>query len=265
MNIKWNERSVHELVNIVSYLKNNKIGEILENLGSFFIEKHSKYFNIDNYSMNLNDDNLKNLITNGEYKLAFICELSILYYRSFPNRKKRKRKFTGVYSGLSYMIRYCIYSKLKYHSHKLDYSEFYLISLLKDNLLPDVNIKNKKDPYLNILTFSLFLVTEIMKIEYNKPNIIYNLTSLISETQNLDLSILSVNTNRTILEILKTKRTLYVRFLLVLTYELIKIPDIMEPEWLLQKLNFINHEKFLSVISSPLIETIIFITSHKIN
>ena len=85
MEIKWSVELVKELNDIVRFLKKNSIGEMLEAFAEYFIEKHKKYGDFEEYSMNFSNDlEDPSMISDGEYKLAFLCELI--------NRKKKKKK-----------------------------------------------------------------------------------------------------------------------------------------------------------------------------
>ena len=78
--ILWNEKLIFTLNKIVKYLKRNNIGHILEYLGNFYIDKHDLIFKMDDYAMDFSEDYVidTSLITAGEFKLSFICELGFL-------------------------------------------------------------------------------------------------------------------------------------------------------------------------------------------
>ena len=274
MDLKWEADSLNDLVQVVIYLKKNKSGEILEYLGNYFIRKHLKYFNIDDYSMDFSTEccqtvDITDVITEGEYKLAFICELASANSYKFnlilkEKKKLKQKKFINVYVSLSQMIKFSIYHNIKLSWKKSNYKTFYLISLVKDNLLPEISIKSNEDPILSILNFAYFLTSELISIDNKSENLIYSLTSCILETQNLDISILSKQSIRSLLEILNTKRTIFVRILLILSYELLKNPNILSSNLLIEKIDFQNFSEFVSVMSSPLIEVLVFLTANKI-
>lgn len=238
MDIKWTLKLLEELHEIVSYLKKNSIGKIMEILANYFIEKHKKYGKIQNYSMDFSNDvvDVSN-ITEGEYRLGFICELV----------KVKKSNFKNVYNCFSYMIKFCLKKKLNYSTSKPDNKTSYLISILKDNL---------GTTNMDSICFSIKIVKKIINED------ILVMSSLMCETQNLDISILSSKYIRNILEILNTRRTIYVRILLVLTYEMMNVSDI--PVWILDKLTFSNKKQMISSLTSPSIETFIFLSSLRI-
>ena len=234
--MKWSLELITELNEVVSYLRKNNIGKILENLANYFIKKHD---DISNYSMNFTAEVTDiSMIGDGEYRLAYICEIIHL----------KTGKIKNVYGCLSHMIKYCLKKRFKYSVGKPDNKTSYLISLLKDTLKTD-NTKS--------INFGIKTVKKLI------GNDIDLLTSCVSASQNIDLSILSPLANRSILEILKTRRTLYVRILLLLTYEIREISDISK--WVMKKLTFSNRDEMIISLTSPCIETIIFLTSLTIN
>ena len=278
MDIKWSQKSINELIEVVEYLKKNTLGEMLEHFANYFIKKHGKYLKIENYAMDFANDKIDATgIGDGEYKLAFICEIVNSYSYPFHlvhplaknKRKIQKRErgqFKNVYSCLEYMIKYGIYNSVRYFSefHKPTFTGYYLTNLLRDLLIPERKIQ-KEDPYLTILYFSYFLVTEIMNFESTNQGAIYKLSSLMADAELLNISILSKESNREMHKILKTKRTIFVRFLLILTNEILNIEDILEPKWLLNKIKFSNREEFVSVVTSSLVEVIILLTSNRLS
>ena len=246
MDIKWSLKLIQQLNEVVLYLKKNSIGKIMEILGNYFIRKHKKYGDIEKYSMDFSNDayndayndatiNTSN-ITEGEYRLAFICELV----------KIKRGNFKNVYNCLSYMIRFCLEKKFNYLASKPDNKTSYLVSLLKDNL----RTKN-----IDSIVFSIKIVKKLVKEDISV------MSSLMCETQNLDISILSTEHIRNILEILKTRRTIYVRILLILTYEMMNISDILL--WSFNKVSFSNRNEMISSLTSPSIETIMFLSSQR--
>lgn len=249
--MEWSLELIGELNQVVSYLKRNPIGKMLEHSANYFITKHEI---ISNYSMNFSKDVVDvSIVGEGEYRLALICEII----------RKKTGKFKNVYNCLSYMLRYSLKKKFKYPASKPDHKTSYLISLLKDTIKDSL-----RDPLRDSLRGPLRgpLKTDEKGIEFaiktTKKLIgkdINGLVSTISQTQNLDLTILSDLANRSVLEILKTRRTLYVRILLVLTYEIRGISNIKE--WGLSKLDFSSLNGMIAALTSPVIETVIFLSS----
>lgn len=230
--MEWSLELIHELNQVVSYLKRNSIGKLLEHSANYFISKHDI---ISNYSMNFSKDVIDvSIVGDGEYQLALICEII----------RKKTGKFKNVYTCLSYMLKYSLKKKFKYSPSKPDHKTSYLISLLKDTL----KIKDTKCIDFAIKSTKMLIGKDV-----------HLLISTISQTQNLDLTILSDLANRSILEILKTRRTLYVRILLVLTYEIREISNIKE--WGLNKLEFSSLDGMILALTSPVVETVIFLNS----
>jgi len=273
MEIIWSYSMVEDLCDIVDYLKRNKIGEMIEYLADYFIEKHSKHLKIDDYTMDFSDSLAPEKISDGEYKLAYICELvnshskknnkfKSLSYK-IKEKKSHKDVIKSVYTCFAYMIKYTVSKKLILKNNKVDYQTFYLTNILRDKISPNSVIKNKDDPFLDILNLSYFLTNEIISIGKKDPDIIYKNCSLILNAENINIDICEKQI-RELKGILKTKRTLYVRILLLLAFEISKFDNILDPLWIAKSIYFENYEQFVSVITSPLIETLIFIAKEKI-
>jgi hypothetical protein len=270
MDIKWSINLINELNEIVSYLKKNKIGETLENLGNYFISKYLKYLQIENYTMEFLEEIDPTQISDGEFKLAFICEL--MNSKSDKNKvislteKKKKEKikrpkgFKNVYSSFSEMLKFCIGNNFKLNQKKIDYKSFYLLNMLKEIICHEKKIEN-----IEVLSLPYFLTLEIMSICESDINILYKNYSLILKTEELDISILNKKQIREILNILNTKKTIYVRILLVLTFEIMREKNISEIWWIYNSLSFNNREDFISVMTSPLVEILLFIVSYRIS
>jgi hypothetical protein len=277
MEIRWSTKMVDDLVDIVTYLKRNKMGEILEVLGDYFIKKHAKKMQIDKYTMDFDDSIDADKIMDGEYKLAFICELVNSYankkrkFRSFSKKIKKKKLYkdkkifnNNVFYCIAFLIKYCISHILKFSSNKIDYRIFFLISVIKEKILPEYVIQNKEDTTLDVLNISYYLTSEMVSLSENKPEIIYQNTSLLSNSENLDISICTNKQIREICSVLNTKRTIFARILLVLAFEISKIKNILDPLWIEKATRIENYNDFISLFNSPLIETMIFLTSQRI-
>lgn len=269
MEIKWSLKLIEELKQIVSYLKKNEIGGILEQLANFFLNKHLKYLDIKNYSMGFSEQLDPSQITDGEFRLAFICEL----INSYPDKNKtvslgkkkkkvkkikRPKGFVNVYFSFSAMLKYCIGNNFKLSREKIDYKGFYLTNILKNIIIPE----NKQS---DVLTLPYFLTKELMFICREDSKKIYKNSSLILKTEELDLTILTKKQIGEILNILNTKKTIFVRILLVLAFETLREDDILNELWMHKNIIFGNYEDFISVVTSPLIETLIFITHFQIS
>lgn len=273
--LKWSTDMIHDLVTIVSYFKQNKLGEMLEVLGDHFINRHSKKLSFENYTMDFVESVDADKINNGEYKLAFICEL----VNSQANKKRKlkplyknklkkkeifrdKSNFNNVYNCLAFMIKYSISRNLDFRSNKPDNRIFFLTSVIRENLFPEYIIRNKDD--VDVLTLSYYLTSEIINVCQHRHETIYEITCLMANTENLDISICSNKQIREIMDILKTRKTLFARILLVLAFEISKIEKILDPLWIQTAIKIENYEDMTSLFNSPLIETMIFLTSERI-
>ena len=269
MTISWSNKMINDLSSIVNYFNTNEIGESINKLENYFIEKHQTQMVFSHYFINFSENTYP--LTADEHKLAFVCEISNtyenkskMYYSLVDNKrtKKEKNNFKNVYNWVSFMIKYCILKLLKLEN-RMGYNDFFLTTLIKEKILPFNVLKDKNDPIVNITNFSYFLTRRLIELCDDKEKEIYKNSSLIADTQNLDISICSPKEIREICNVLKTKRTLFARILLILSFEISKI-NINDPLWLTRYINLDNYTDFVSIISSSLIESMIFISCKNI-
>jgi hypothetical protein len=271
--IRWSSAMIDDLINVVAYFRKNKIGETLEILGDYFIKRHLKKLSFENYTMDFIDSIDAHKINDGEYKLAFICELvnshanKKIKLTSISKKNKEKKiyrdrnNFRNVYNCVSFMIKYSVSRNLKFEN-KPDNRIFYLTSIIREKISPDR--QNIVKDEVDVLVLSYYLTSELINIYENRPEIAYQNSVLLSNSENLDISICSNCQIREMMEILQTKRTLFVRFLLVLAFEISKIRGILSPIWIEKAIKIRNHEEMLFVFNSSLIETLLFLTSERI-
>jgi hypothetical protein len=292
--MRWSSGMIADLVIVINYFKKGGMGKTLEVLADYFIEKMKKKALIETYAMEFHHENLDvdaERIGPGEYKLAFICHLVNLR----RNDKKKKRE-KGVYDCLSIMIKYCIMKILKYKEKK-DYRIYFLSYIIKENLIPEHKIDEKDDKILEVITLAYYLTEEMIKItksdethkfeefrneRYERDekecekvdtententenmNSIYDNRSLMSHCENLDISICTRKQIRELYSILGTKRTIFVRILLVLAFEIIYRKSSISKSWLNKFVKFKNRKEFLTLMNSPLVEVLLFVTSERI-
>ena len=301
--MKWTSSMIADLVSVVDYFKRGGMGRTLEILADHFIEKMKKRAVIETYAMEFHHENIDidaERIGPGEYKLAFICHLVNIRKKGGKEKsgKKHREKIRGVYDCLSVMIKYCIMKILKY-KEKRDYRVYFLSYIIKENLIPEHKIDEKDDKILEVITLSYYLTDELIKItnsdethkfeefrnegreeekekengkekdekeeiEKENMNSIYENRSLMSHCENLDISICTRKQIRELYSILNTKRTIFVRILLVLAFEIIHRKSTVNKSWLNKFVKFKNRKEFLSLMNSPLVEVFLFITSERI-
>lgn len=270
--ISWNNKSISTLYEIVSYLKKH-LGLCLEQLAHFYMDRHSLLLNINQYSMGFSQEYIINtdIVDDGLYKLAFICELGYIIECMNLNKKHINYDINNeeIYKYVSYMIKFSIEEIFELSPHKLKHSEFFLLSILKNVLISDVNIskpmiktktkiKIGKDKDIDVISVAYFLVLELIKAE--KLINIYQIQSTLLQTQILDINILSKPQIKAITEILNNKRKLFVRLLLVLSYQMIKYKYTKQK--IISTINFKNRDQMIACFSIPIIETVIYLTSY---
>ncbi len=265
--ISWNDQSINYLLKIIKYLKKHS-GVCLENLANFYMNKHNLLLNIKNYSMIFSEDYIidSNVITNGVYKLSFICELGY-FIESMKNDTNYNYYVIGekeIFKYVNSMIRYSIFEVFELHTHKLKNNEFYMLSILKTILIPNIKFKKeskiKKDKKLDILSVAYFLVLELIK--YRKKASIYEMVSIITQAHMLDIDILNKQEIKAISEILECKRKIFIRILLILSNEMIKYEYTKNK--IINTIHFKNLDEMIHCLTNPVIETVIFLTTCKI-
>lgn len=272
MEILWTTELITELKTIVEYLKKNPIGSVLEKFSNYYVYKHREVKKLENYSMNFldqrtsinrNDLGTTDDISDGEYRLAFLCELT----RSIKNSTSKIYR-SDIYKYLNYMISYCLRRKIKniINRPKLDNETSYLISLINEN----VGNSNQ-----DMCLLSLGFVKQIWTIfesgdslssnsqSSNDLRTSNNLPNLITQSEIIDMSFYKDDIKRAMLDVIykdvppnHKKKTIYLRFLLCLSYELTR------KKFDIQKfVSFSNYKDFVFVITNPVIEVTLFLIS----
>ena len=264
----WNHETLNILDDIINIVKKGPLGEVLEYIADYYIKQNK--LDMDKYSLNFSVDCIDPDISDGTYKLAFLCD-------SVNKKKRKKVKDTSCdlssssinrynpYECLAYIIRHSVYKLFRLEVKKLNYKELYLIDILKRVVYIDETQTNnlKQKIITESFTVAYFLVTEVKKI-CDDTDIIHFLPSLHNQIELIDLNILTTEQLRSILNILNTKRTIYVRVLLILTFELLKEVKITDSNWLVNKIQFTDKITFLDVTSNPIVEIVLASTAYTI-
>ena len=169
--ILWDEESISVLNKIVFYLKRSNLGPILEYLANFYIDKHHSILKLHHYGMLFSKDYIvdENIITDGEYKLAFICEISQLKKNKNINHTISEKI---IYESVYEMVKYNIDLIFSINIGHLNYKEVYLTSLLKEVLYgmnksftvkEGVKIKVRKNRIINQINYAYYIIKEINK------------------------------------------------------------------------------------------------------
>jgi len=246
--IEWGQGSVDTLSSIIKQINNRKIAIELEKLSNVYIEFNGYLLNRSNYGMNLSEESSHQAdhIKDGEYKLAYICELYIMQRELLIESSNKKYKMTSkdVYMTMGNIIFEGIQKLFTFQEGSLGFKELYLISMMK-RIMDSENIKKA-------VTTVYFL---IIRLTYSK-GLVYKLDTLITMTENLDINILTKQELSELMEILNIKRKLYAKIFLVLLYEIIHIKNMKT--WIDNICNISNMEEFTDMLTNPLLEFIIY-------
>ncbi len=283
----WSTPMITDLVYIVNFLKNHTIGAIVELLANSFIDKHSQKLSLDNYSMVIQHDSDKNVITEAEYKLAYICELVFLYgymkkkKDKMKNKKKKIKLYlaSNVFFCFGYMLASSIHLIVKFKHFMLDNKLSFLNNVLyntfsnssfsnnsnfntnSSNTNYNTNLSDKL--LLSSFNISSNLTLELLLMQSELFNI-YDMHSLLLSTEIMKTDICNEKISRDIRNILDTKKILYFKVLFVLSYEIYKNADIINKSWIYRKIHLLNEADFLCLFNDSLVETLIFITAYRL-
>jgi len=181
--------------------------------------------------------------------LAYLCEIYLkkdleantvitdyMIYQSFPR-----------------VVSTVINQVYTYQEWMLNYNETYMINLVAD--ITPSSLPNKKD----IITCSYYITRQIINLHVHH-RILDQLDTLYTQAQDIDLSVISSEHRRNIMNILGVKRTLYLRIFLLLTARLIKEKTPLNQHLITVKTQMSNHQQFIVYIRDMIIETLITIT-----
>ena len=235
MEIKWSHSLLTDLRKVVNFIKTSDLGEVFEDMYNFFIEKHSQYGSLDEYYMRFLDAQDPNQISEGEYRLAFLCQIVNV----------RNKRFHNPYKCLSYIITYSIkrYWSVSYLHNSNTIS--YVVSILSE-LWPQ---GDKKTIYNSVL---------IVKNCINQKEKWSCFGNLYTECEIIDLSILPVETRRNILQILEINKTFYLRLLLLVVQNSIK--QNINWEKLSDIVKFSKEQEMLNVLKFPPVILAVIVT-----
>jgi len=248
------------LSEIVTYIKKSKIGNLLEYLADYYILKYELYNDFDSFGITLSENSaLKaDKISDGEYKLAYICELVMNQIISSGNFIYRVT-YEDVYRSFSRLCYETIEQTFKLETHALSYKEIYLLSILDEFL--DTHCKNKKIRNLNLQS-CYFFAKQIIKITNIEPSIIYNLQSLMTHIEDIKLQMFTGKQIQELLEMLGTNKRLYLKILLVISYEILRKNEIIDAEWLRKKSVCKNLKDLKFMFNDIFYECVLLITSN---
>lgn len=254
-NILWSSESITTLSILMENINNNRLMRPIGHIVRYYIDKHQPYYN--EYKIRTIDSIDKKIDTNLDKTiliLAYICEIYL---------KKSLNSDTIITTSMIYLsigkVIYDVSSELfKYKVTDLSYSETFLINILTE-ILP----AEKTYRYREIITTSYYIFKYIVKyIEYSQDSILSFMASSVVRSNEIDINIFTSNQVRDCLNVLKTKRTLYLRLLLSISEYLLHEDIDLIVDLIFNKTNISNQRQFEDMINDMMIEIIITVTGY---
>lgn len=247
--IVWTSKSIRTVNKIMNYINNTKLMKSIGYIIRYYINKNAPN---DKDKIISTLDNIE--ISRDTIILAYVCEICIR--NSNPEIKIINSK-SLIYKSIGKIINNVTSQIFSYKNWSLNYEEMYLFNLISEFF--DDNIKqNTKE----IIKSSYFVTKYLISLD---NEVLYNITSLISHAEDLDLNIFPIKIRREIMNILRTKRTLHLRIFCVISYHMIQEKSMITSEWTESKMKLDNMEEFKECLSNDIIQLIISITGYNIS
>lgn len=246
----WTTKSINTINKIMEYINSTKLMKSIGYIVKYYINKHSSK---DAETSISTADDIK--INRDSLILAYVCELFIK--RKNPETVIILSK-TTIYKAISGIISEVVTEIFSYKIHPLNYEEIYMLDVLSETLS-----SHKNDNIRDIIKSTYFITKYLMNM--NEAHGIYNMNTLVLHAQDLDLNILNEKIRREILSIMKTKRTIYLRILLVITNRMIKEKSVLAVPWCKRNIKIKNMTSLKNVLSDEIIELVLSVTGYIIS
>lgn len=248
--ILWTSDSLKTLGNIMNTINNTKLVRPIGYNIRYYINKHSR----DEPYKILTVDTPVEEISKDVMILAYICENRIKRYHN---------ENTIIFDELIYrcfgrVLFEIIDEVYRYDEKELNYNETYMINMLNDTL-PRGNTNKSR----SIIMSCYFITKQIIKSEYNFGIIRY-LETITLRADETDLGFLTSCQMRNIMEILETKRRIYLKFFMVLSDYFLRENSIVSHNWLYPKSELSSFKDLNIFFKDPVIEVLIVLTYVKL-
>lgn len=246
----WTTKSINIINKIMNHINSTKLMKPIGYIVKYYINKHNSIGTEPSISM---ADNIK--INRDSSILAYVCEL-------FIKRKKPETVIvlskSIIYKAIGGIISEVISEIFSFKNRPTNYGEIYMLNLLSETLSGEKNDKTR-----DIIKSAYFVTKYLMEISDTIG--LYNMNTLMLHAQDLDLTILDNKMRREIMNIMNTKRTLYLRIFLIIANRMIKEKSVLSGSWCRKKIKIKNMETFKNILSDDIIELIISITGYIIS
>lgn len=233
--VLWSEKSIKCINRIMKYINTTNMTKPLNNMIQHYLIKNSP----DNFS---NNGTLENA-----------CEI----YIKKNNTNIVSNEITSnkiIYRTVGKILYEVINDLFTYTDWPLSFDEIYMINLITEILSVENN-----DLTREIVKSGYFLTKHLITVTEKAPEVLYYMEGLFTKAQSIDIGILEKHT-REIKRIMNTKRTLYLRFFLIITNYMLKEKCTVNIYWVRKKTSIKNLSSLKELMSDDIIQLIIAIT-----
>jgi hypothetical protein len=255
-NILWSSETIMTLSILENKINSHKLMQPLGHIVKYYINKHQT--NSNEYKIRL-IDNISEPIDKNILILAYVCELKLQNSMNFDSVITDRM----VYSSFGKIIYEVISDIFRYDSWELSFDENFLVNLLSD-ILPSSKTSKTRE----IITTSYYISKYIIKyIEQSRDNLINYMPSSIAITQEIKISIFNSEQIRDCLNVMGTKRRLYLRLLMSICGYMLHEDIDRIISLIFKNTEIINQSDFNNMLSDMMMEITITITGYiiKIN
>lgn len=246
--IVWSDKSIETINNIMQYLNTTKMIQPLGYMVEKYLARHLEKVEYQIHTANNITVQRDSII------LAYTCETYIKVHQL--DNVITNKKLYKIFGKVIYEI---INEFFSYIDWELNFEENHLINLLTE-IFP-THLDNNIDIREIVRSGYFFVKHLIITIEQN-PNLSYFMDSLLVKCQDLNLDFLTNKQKREILSILRTRRTLYLRFLLIIINDMIHEKSTINILWIKRKMRIKNIQMLRDVMENVTIQMIITITGN---
>jgi len=252
--VLWSIETIKTLKNLMNRINTHKLMQPIGHIVRHFIDKYQPY---DNEYKIRSIHPISEMADRNILILAYICELYL----------KKIFDFDIVISDdLIYLsmgkIIYDISNDLfRYDSWELTYGEVFVINLLENALISN---NNEHKNYRETITTAYYISKYIIKYIEQNPKYFDFVPTLVTRINEVDITILTKNQIKGCLEVLGTKRMLYLRLILVISEYMLHEKTELIIRHIFNLSNISNLSEFEDMLGDMIMEVVITIIGHKI-
>lgn len=255
--ILWTGETISTLKKIMAYINETKLMPSIGYLVRQYVLSHDKYSEYRIMAIDCDTQDLRKDIL----ILAYICEVYLE-----KNYEETKLIMTDklIYRTFGKIISEMIRNTFSYDDWILSFREMYMINLIGETLSPDY--KNQSDLVPEVVRSSYFSIKYLMSLlnhpKSSEPEILYSMVVLYLRCEELDLSLFTDRQIKDFLDIIGTKRKLFLKIFIVMSNYMIRRKTALGASWLLDitKLSDLNGLK--TMMTDPLMEFLLVMSGN---